>query len=72
MPAPFPIPPNSPVSRETSLTSPLAFKVYPLSVADLANPARPVVVGSIATVAYNNVQTPILSPLAITKNFPGT
>lgn len=73
MPAPFPIPPDSPNLRDTPIVSPLAFKYYPVSVVDTDTPARPVVAGSIevGATAYD-FQSPLVSPLAITKNFPGT
>lgn len=70
---PTPIPPNSPNLRDTPIVSPLAFKFYPVSVVDAATPARPVLVGSIEVgAAAYDIQTPIVSPLAISKNFPGT
>ena len=73
MAVPFPIPPNSPNLRDTPIVSPLAFKYYPVSTAITGEPARPVVAGSIeaGATAYD-LQTPLVSPLAITKNFPGT
>ena len=65
---------NSPVKRETPLTSPFSVKFYPVSVVTPGTlPGTPIVAGSIqnGVLAYS-IQTPLASPLAIAANFPAT
>ena len=65
---------NSPVKRETPLTSPFAVKFYPVAAVTPGTlPGTPIVTASIENgIGTYSIQTPLASPLAIAVNFPAT